>query len=70
MEKGVLQELIQAHKPDILCLNETKTDAEKIEKKKLAEKLPEGYESYWNCSKAKLGYSGTAILTKVTPISV
>ena len=46
------------------------TDADKIEKKKLVEKLPDGYESYWNCSKAKLGYSGTAILTKVAPISV
>jgi exodeoxyribonuclease-3 len=32
--------------------------------------MPQGYASYWNCSKTKLDASGTAILTKVKPISV
>ena len=61
---------MDAVKPDILCLNEIKTDPDKIDKKKLFSKMPQGYASYWNCSKTKLGYSGTAILTKVKPISV
>ena len=69
-EKGIIQEFMDAVKPDILCLNEIKTDPDKIDKKKLFSKMPQGYASYWNCSKTKLGYSGTAILTKVKPISV
>jgi exodeoxyribonuclease-3 len=69
-EKGTLQEFMHAVNPDVLCLNEIKTDPEKIDKKKLFLKLPPGYASYWNCSKAKLGYSGTAIITKVKPLSV
>ena len=31
------------------------------------EKIPEGYEQYWNCCKIKKGYSGTALFTKVKP---
>lgn len=49
--------------PDILCLQETKAGAEKIDIG-----LPE-YAPYWNNAK-KLGYSGTAILSKVKPLSV
>ena len=36
----------------------------------LAKHIPAGYVSYWNCSKLKKGYSGTAVLSKVEPISV
>ena len=28
------------------------------------------YAQYWNCSKVKKGYSGTALLTKIKPIAV
>ena len=48
---------------DIICLQETKLQPEQVDFE-----LP-GYEMYWN-SADKNGYSGTAILTKVPPISV
>jgi exodeoxyribonuclease-3 len=51
---------------DIVCLQEIKIE-EKLVDKALFESL--GYESYW-FSAQKKGYSGTAILTKIKPISV
>src|SRR4051794_15189616 len=53
--------------PDVLCMQETKASFEEV--KSVAELLPE-YKSYVNSSKARKGYSGTAILTKVEPLSV
>lgn len=70
IEKRALQQFFETANPDILCLNETKTDLEKIEQKTLHRFIPEGYAQYWNCSKAMKGYSGVAILTKVKPIRV
>lgn len=51
---------------DILCLQETKAQPDEVEK---ALESIEGYEKYYN-SADKKGYSSTAILTKVKPISV
>ena len=48
---------------DMFCLQETKLQPEQIEMV-----LP-GYEQYWN-SAVKKGYSGTAIFTRVKPLSV
>ncbi|WP_059105724.1 exodeoxyribonuclease III [Shouchella shacheensis] len=48
---------------DIFCLQETKLQEGQIELE-----LP-GYEQYWNYAERK-GYSGTAIFTKQSPISV
>lgn len=48
---------------DILCIQETKMQPEQMEKEF------EGYLQFWN-SAVKKGYSGTAILTKIKPISV
>lgn len=58
------------HDPLILCLNETKIDEEKLDSKKTLANLPSSYAQYWNCCKAKKGYSGTAIFTKVRPFNV
>jgi len=55
---------IETLKPDILCLQETKAEQGQSEID-----LPE-YEEYWNSSRARKGYSGTAIFTKVKPQSV
>ncbi|OGL26579.1 exodeoxyribonuclease III [Candidatus Saccharibacteria bacterium RIFCSPHIGHO2_12_FULL_49_19] len=63
IRKGALQEFMAKHKPDILCLQETKAAREQ------AEIDFEGYEEYWN-SAHKPGYSGTAVFTKVKPIKV
>ena len=48
---------------DCLCLQETKLQAGQVELE-----LP-GYEMYWNYAEKK-GYSGTAIFTRVKPLSV
>ncbi len=52
---------------DVLCLQETKANTEQV---KIALELVDGYHVCANASKARQGYSGTAILSKKTPISV
>ncbi|HEY8933996.1 MAG TPA: exodeoxyribonuclease III [Cyclobacteriaceae bacterium] len=58
---------IKTMNPDILCLQETKASFEEV--KTVLELLPE-YTNYVNSSKARKGYSGTAIITKTAPINV
>ena len=48
---------------DFVCLQETKLQAGQLDLEFL------GYESYWNYAEKK-GYSGTAVYTKHTPLSV
>jgi exodeoxyribonuclease-3 len=48
---------------DCFCLQETKMQAGQLDLKF------EGYESYWNYAEKK-GYSGTAVFTRVKPLSV
>ncbi len=48
---------------DFFCLQETKMQAGQLDLKF------EGYESYWNYAEKK-GYSGTAIFTRLKPLSV
>ena len=43
IEKGELKSFIDKNSPTILCLNETKTDVEKIDKKMLSTKISPGY---------------------------
>jgi len=53
--------------PDILCLQETKGQPEDV---KTALQLLPQYEVVVNSSKARKGYSGTAILSKEKPLEV
>ncbi len=53
--------------PDFLCLQETKAPVEEV---KTALSLFPEYRVFANSSKARQGYSGTAILTKVNPVDV
>jgi len=62
MKKG-FEEIFYALNADFFCLQETKLQAGQIELD-----FP-GYESYW-CYAEKKGYSGTAVFTKHTPLSV
>ncbi|OGX08028.1 MAG: exodeoxyribonuclease III [Omnitrophica WOR_2 bacterium GWA2_47_8] len=55
---------IKKHKPDILCLQETKAPNDGSFELKL-----DGYIEYWSHAKKK-GYSGTAILSKIKPKEV
>ncbi len=63
INKGAFQKFISEHRPDILCLQETKASQSQAEID-----LPE-YEEYWNSAEKK-GYSGTAIFCKNKPLSV
>lgn len=62
VQKGFLERFNELD-ADFFCLQETKLQEGQIELD-----LP-GYEQYW-CYAEKKGYSGTAIFTKHTPISV
>ena len=63
LRKGALQTLIAERRPDILCLQETKAKQGQAEVD-----FPE-YEELWN-SAERPGYSGTAIFTRIRPLSV
>ena len=63
LKKGSFQSFLAEHKPDILCLQETKAERGQVEID-----LPD-YQEYWN-SAVKKGYSGTAIFSKQKPIAV
>ncbi|CAG9325080.1 unnamed protein product [Blepharisma stoltei] len=63
-----LNELASRENIDVLCFNETKLqDANIPEFRRTFSTFP--YQ-YWSCSRAKKGYSGTAILSKTEPISI
>ena len=63
IKKGAFQDFITKEHPDILCLQETKAKQGQAEID-----LPE-YEEIWN-SAERPGYSGTAIFTKIKPLSI
>jgi len=54
---------IETAAPEVLCVQETKAAPEQVN---LA--LP-GYQQFWNTAEKK-GYAGTAIFTKIPPLSV
>ena len=56
-------EIFLALSPDFFCLQETKLQEGQTDV------AFDGYESYW-CYAEKKGYSGTAVFTKHTPLSV
>jgi exodeoxyribonuclease-3 len=62
--KGLFLDFLAKHNPDILCLQETKA-----EQGQAVIDIPQ-YKEYWNSSKAKKGYSGTAIFTKLPVLNV
>lgn len=62
-------QLAQRENFDVLCLQETKIQVKDVEEVKKA--LSDGYDhSFWSCSVSKLGYSGTAIISRIKPLSV
>lgn len=63
ISKGEFTKFIEKYDPDILCLQETKA-----KEGQAVIDLPQ-YNEYWN-SAEKAGYSGTAIFSKIKPISV
>lgn len=66
IKKDFIKDVEQMN-PDVLCLQETKAAPEEA---RSALELLKGYYVYVNCSKARKGYSGTAIISREEPISV
>ncbi len=62
LKKGFEKAFDELH-ADVFCIQETKMQPEQ------AEFLKEGYHQYWNSAEKK-GYSGTALFSKVEPLSV
>lgn len=54
---------IETAAPEVLCVQETKAAPEQV-----SFALP-GYQQFWNTAEKK-GYAGTAIFTKIAPLSV
>ena len=63
VNKGLFKPFVHEHRPDILCLQETKAERGQAEID-----LPD-YHEYWNSARKK-GYSGTAIFSKEKPLRV
>ncbi len=59
-----LQAYLAGENPDVLCLQETRAEPGEVEPL-----WPAEYETFWNPAQRR-GYSGTAIFTKVRPLSV
>src|SRR3989344_3104161 len=64
--KGHFEEILK-EKPDILCIQETKSNPDQLED---GLKSPPGYHSYFHFPTQKKGYSGVAIYSKEEPLEV
>ncbi len=66
MKKGFMEWVNEA-KADVICLQETKADVDKIpdEVKNLA-----GYHTFWHSCRKRSGYSGVGVLTRIKPDNV
>ena len=64
VQKKGFYDFIDQHKPDIICIQETKAHPDQVNIG-----LPDYQYKYWNSARKK-GYSGTAIFSKIKPISV
>ena len=62
LQKG-FEDFFHAADADVFCIQETKMQPDQMEVGF------EGYEQYWNSAQRK-GYSGTAVFTRVEPVSV
>ena len=63
LKKG-FHEFVDKERPDIICIQETKAHPDQVDK------IMHDYEHhYWNSAEKK-GYSGTAIFSKIKPLSV
>ncbi|XP_043723432.1 DNA-(apurinic or apyrimidinic site) endonuclease, chloroplastic isoform X2 [Telopea speciosissima] len=62
-------ELAKRENFDVLCLQETKLQEKDV--LDIKQSLLSGYDnSFWTCSVSKLGYSGTAVISRIKPQSV
>lgn len=64
LRKELFHSFVEKENPDILCLQETKAHSSQVDLE-----LKQYPYHYWN-SAEKPGYSGTAIFSKIKPLSV
>ena len=67
--KGAFDAFLDAHSPDILCLQETKLNASIIPRPEFQMKDARYPHQFWHIAQ-KPGYSGTALLSKIPPLKV
>jgi exodeoxyribonuclease-3 len=65
--KNGFMDWLAAADADIVCLQETRAEAHQLPDDL---RQPAGYHAIWNPSRARKGYSGTAILTREAPLHV
>ncbi len=65
--RTTFRDWLRNNDPDVVCLQEIKADF-----KELADEFSriDGYYAYFNSSSLKKGHSGTAVYTKIKPLSV
>lgn len=66
-KKGDLQDMISKYDPDVLGIQETKSEEEQLH---IETKNHKEYKSYFLSSTMRKGYSGVAVYTKKEPVSV
>ena len=64
----ILNKLADSESAHVVCLQETKIQTKDVDAVD-AVVLPEFPYRLWNCSTSKLGYSGTALFSKIKPIN-
>ncbi len=64
-KKGKLQEFVTNFDPDILCIQETKSEENQLTED---QKTFNGYNSFFESSRMRKGYSGVAVYSKTKPI--
>lgn len=74
-DAGALTRLVAAEQPDVLCLQETKLQAEHVSDAEASSKLLASAggpfsQAHFNCSTAKKGYSGVAVFCRSPALSV
>lgn len=67
IQKKDFMKSVESMQPDVLCLQETKAAEEDVHD---ALQGMKGFHVFANSSKARKGYSGTAIVSKTEPINV
>ncbi len=67
IQKNTIFEYVENENPDILCMQEIKASEDQI-KEEL--RTPSGYDSVYNTSQAKKGYSGVGVFYKSKPLDI
>ncbi len=60
-----LLDYLESEQPDVICFQEVKAEVDQVAEVE----WPADYQQFWNSAQKK-GYSGTAIFSKIAPISV